>query len=427
MTSDKNLFWYRPTIKEALKWVPQGERKIQLEELVKFSKMQVGELLELSDSKSISALLLNDLGVDYEESIPDDDSVVEIEEYMKIIAEKFNRRLNNIQLSSVKYVVGKGAIECVSNNENWEGASERIQDFNQEKYKKIEEGVHFLWNWEVCFSWDDCIQVKFMVPWGSSEYIIMDFTSNSNDDILYKHDLLVLKNLLIGKNISKLIEERLSKMKEKYSDGMTWLYNSTYFNEMLNKPGHDYSGVFIDISFFKKINDKNGQDFWDEAIKEVARFLEESVRPNDRVVRIGWDEFFILFHNGEKSGDTLTQNLELFVERIEKKAEDLSLYNEVKGEKIELKLVFWSAVSSSKDPQNAKTLLRIANDAAVKDPAWAAYRVLSVFKDLKVESTSLAIKELLTNKRFNDTFFPALIASGRPYGVFPETRTHDNM
>jgi len=64
----------------------------------------------------------------------------------------------------------------------------------------------------------------------------MDFTSNTNDEVLYKHDLLVLKNLLIGKNISKLIEERLSKMKEKYSDGMTGLYNSTYFNEMLNKP-----------------------------------------------------------------------------------------------------------------------------------------------------------------------------------------------
>jgi len=38
----------------------------------------------------MSALLLKDLGVDFNESIPDDSGVVEIEEYMKIIAEKFN-------------------------------------------------------------------------------------------------------------------------------------------------------------------------------------------------------------------------------------------------------------------------------------------------------------------------------------------------
>ncbi len=424
MTWKNTSMQYRPLIKLSLEWTPREEKKEQLKMLVKFSKMKVEELLELSDSNWISAAVLRDLWVSPDEFAPDDLWSIEIEEYMKVVGESLNSRIKNIQLSSVQHIVWEWAIECISKDESSDVFAERIEKFDKKKSDAILEWVQFLWDWETYKSWEECIQVKFELPWGREEYIVMTFESQTNDEILYKHDLIVLKNLLEGKNISKLIEEKSNKMKQKYSDGMTWLYNSTYFNEILNRQKHDYSGIFIDVSSFKKINDENWQLFWDKALIKVARFLESCVRANDRVIRLWWDEFFILFNNGWTTQDNRDEHIKNFVERIEKSSEEeLSLRNDLTGKDIKLWLVFWYATSSKENAKNGESLLTIANDMLKenKDPEWEAYRVLSLFKSLSPKAVKPAIIELISNQVFSDKFFPALLQSEEKWDYFFDT------
>ncbi|QFR39593.1 GGDEF domain-containing protein [Candidatus Gracilibacteria bacterium 28_42_T64] len=424
MTGKNTSMQYRPLIKLSLEGTPREEKKEQLKMLVKFSKMKVEELLELSDSNGISAAVLRDLGVSPDEFAPDDLGSIEIEEYMKVVGESLNSRIKNIQLSSVQHIVGEGAIECISKDESSDVFAERIEKFDKKKSDAILEGVQFLGDGETYKSGEECIQVKFELPGGREEYIVMTFESQTNDEILYKHDLIVLKNLLEGKNISKLIEEKSNKMKQKYSDGMTGLYNSTYFNEILNRQKHDYSGIFIDVSSFKKINDENGQLFGDKALIKVARFLESCVRANDRVIRLGGDEFFILFNNGGTTQDNRDEHIKNFVERIEKSSEEeLSLRNDLTGKDIKLGLVFGYATSSKENAKNGESLLTIANDMLKenKDPEGEAYRVLSLFKSLSPKAVKPAIIELISNQVFSDKFFPALLQSEEKGDYFFDT------
>jgi len=84
-------------------------------------------------------------------------------------------------------------------------------------------------------------------------------------------------------------------------DGLTGLLNRRAFFETgeaeaqrLHRYGHPMALAFLDLDDFKRLNDQEGHQFGDMALKATATALTGMTRTTDHVARIGGDEFVIL-------------------------------------------------------------------------------------------------------------------------------------
>ena len=90
-------------------------------------------------------------------------------------------------------------------------------------------------------------------------------------------------------------------------DPLTRIYNrrffmnkaESYFKRAQQEDGY-LSFLFIDIDFFKKVNDTYGHLFGDEVLKVVAKTIAENIRPLDLCCRFGGEEFLIYLHDTSK-------------------------------------------------------------------------------------------------------------------------------
>ena len=87
-------------------------------------------------------------------------------------------------------------------------------------------------------------------------------------------------------------------------DPLTGLPNRTLFTERLTAAitapgrGADRIGVcFLDLDRFKVVNDSLGHEAGDELLVQVARRLQQALRPGDVLGRLGGDEFTVLAEN----------------------------------------------------------------------------------------------------------------------------------
>lgn len=100
----------------------------------------------------------------------------------------------------------------------------------------------------------------------------------------------------------KVAEERLRYLAE--NDALTGLPNRALFDERLKEmllqstgPRRTSALMFLDIDYFKSVNDTFGHEAGDKLLVAFAAILKECVRPNDTVARLAGDEFTIILND----------------------------------------------------------------------------------------------------------------------------------
>lgn len=119
--------------------------------------------------------------------------------------------------------------------------------------------------------------------------------------------------------LSLSIDQLLKKKKElkkatqdlkeiSLTDYLTGLPNRRYFYEFAEEVfalhkryGDDCSVAFIDLDFFKKINDQYGHDGGDLVLKEFSQFVKAHIRESDLFARLGGEEFIILMPKADSN------------------------------------------------------------------------------------------------------------------------------
>ncbi|WP_152182939.1 sensor domain-containing diguanylate cyclase [Sulfurimonas indica] len=122
----------------------------------------------------------------------------------------------------------------------------------------------------------------------------------------------------LAKNFNMMMSElsnyqkELTKQKDLLSykanhDELTDLPNRALFNDRLSvamkKADRNENAIavfFLDIDFFKQINDQYGHDVGDAILKHFAERLQECLRAADTLARIGGDEFMIILEENKE-------------------------------------------------------------------------------------------------------------------------------
>ncbi|MGB5917920.1 diguanylate cyclase [Arcobacter sp.] len=151
-----------------------------------------------------------------------------------------------------------------------------------------------------------------------SDYICIPFTINKHKSITV-HVLCDSKNHLeetkykIG-IIKKYLEETKPILESKILmdvlrernlvDGLTGLYNRKYLDDFIEKKmpqelllGSTYAVMFLDIDYFKMVNDTYGHDAGDTILQKLSKTMKAEISDKDFIIRFGGEEFLIIMEN----------------------------------------------------------------------------------------------------------------------------------
>lgn len=94
-----------------------------------------------------------------------------------------------------------------------------------------------------------------------------------------------------------------------FTDHLTGLANRRRFERQLEREvgrverfGHPFTLLMVDIDNFKNLNDSFGHDIGDDAIRRLSKVLREGTRGIDLAARIGGEEFAVLLVETSKDG-----------------------------------------------------------------------------------------------------------------------------
>ena len=176
-----------------------------------------------------------------------------------------------------------------------------------------------------------------MMPWGLREaisvtlliYILFTLSTWHEGARFDAESLVALQFVMVGASLISLVlvarnvMVRKSDIRTRYDlertnarmqrlsnvDPLTEAWNRRYLKAEFaqhtaawHERGESFHFAFLDLDDFKQLNDAYGHDYGDEVLKNVSRAFQERVGEEGCVVRMGGDEFALLFAHREPEG-----------------------------------------------------------------------------------------------------------------------------
>lgn len=112
---------------------------------------------------------------------------------------------------------------------------------------------------------------------------------------------------------------KIAAEEQAFTDTLTGLKNRRAMDMVLGRYARQdihFALMHLDLDHFKAVNDTLGHAAGDHVLQEVAKILVAETRSEDTVVRLGGDEFLVIFHNLTRP-DQLSKIAERLLKRLE--------------------------------------------------------------------------------------------------------------
>ena len=157
------------------------------------------------------------------------------------------------------------------------------------------------------------IYIVLITVFGRQEQVLEGMTSGADDYLVKPIDPFAVQTRLVAAERVAAVHNQLitahTQLKRanrilhslSLTDALTGLGNRRRMEEDLMRAharamrvGRSYAMVLFDIDHFKLYNDRNGHQAGDEALRKVARCLDEAARADESIYRYGGEEFLLL-------------------------------------------------------------------------------------------------------------------------------------
>ncbi|OGL48730.1 MAG: hypothetical protein A2161_05635 [Candidatus Schekmanbacteria bacterium RBG_13_48_7] len=136
------------------------------------------------------------------------------------------------------------------------------------------------------------------------------------------------------------------------TDQLTGLYNARFLRNTLEselqiakQKNTHISFIFMDLDYFKNVNDQYGHLRGRKVLKEVAKVIEDEARENDIIARYGGDEFVIVLPGtGSETAMDIAEKIRLKIKKV----------SFLKEEKLNINITASFGIATF--PENAQTL-----------------------------------------------------------------------
>ncbi len=144
--------------------------------------------------------------------------------------------------------------------------------------------------------------------------------------MLYRFELAMIENTLIDKN--EELTSALNRIRElAVKDELTGAHNRRHLMEVLvqqkamveRRNDYTFTLCFVDLDFFKRVNDKFGHSTGDQVLISFAQIALSVLREVDCAARVGGEEFVLVL------GGTTQKDALIAAERIQEKLRELQV------------------------------------------------------------------------------------------------------